>query len=74
MGRFVCLRLIQAAATLVVASFVVFTLGRVTGNPVDTMLPIEASAKDREAFIARMGLDRPILLQYWIYLQGRRAR
>ena len=56
------------------ASFVVFTLGRVTGNPVDTMLPIEASAKDREAFIARMGLDRPILVQYWIYLKDVGAR
>jgi peptide/nickel transport system permease protein len=68
-GKFVGLRLIQGVATLVVASFVVFTLGRVTGNPVDTMLPIEASAKDREAFVLRLGLNRPVAVQYWIYLK-----
>ena len=69
LGRFVCLRLGQAVVTLLVASFVVFALGRVTGNPADTMLPIEATARERQAFIDRMGLNRPIVQQYWIYVQ-----
>jgi peptide/nickel transport system permease protein len=69
MMRFVGLRLVQAAVTLVVASFVVFALGRLTGNPADTLLPVEASARDRQAFIERMGLDRPLMHQYWIYLR-----
>jgi peptide/nickel transport system permease protein len=69
MGKFVCLRLAQAVLTLLVASFVVFVLGRVTGNPADTLLPIEASAQERQAFIERMGLDRSVLHQYWIYLR-----
>jgi peptide/nickel transport system permease protein len=69
MGKFVALRLAQAVLTLLVASFVVFVLGRVTGNPADTLLPIEASAKERQAFIERMGLDRSVLHQYGIYLR-----
>lgn len=69
MGKFVCLRLAQAVLTLLVASVVVFVLGRVTGNPADTMLPIEASSQEREAFIERMGLDRPLWQQYGIYLK-----
>jgi peptide/nickel transport system permease protein len=69
LGRFVLRRLGQAVLTLLVASFLVFALGRVTGNPADTMLPIEATARDREAFINRMGLNRPIVHQYWIYLK-----
>ncbi|MBI4183302.1 MAG: ABC transporter permease [Proteobacteria bacterium] len=69
LGRFVLLRLAQGLITLLVASFVVFAMGRLTGNPADTMLPIEATAADREAFIERMGLDRPVIVQYWVYLK-----
>jgi peptide/nickel transport system permease protein len=67
--RFIATRLAWALVTLLIASFVVFALGRVTGNPADTMLPIEATAADRQIFIERMGLNEPILVQYWIYLQ-----
>jgi len=51
----VIVRLLQALGTLLVASFVVFALGRITGNPADTMLPIEATAAERAAFIERWG-------------------
>lgn len=66
--RFVILRLTHALITLLVASFVIFALGRITGSPADTMLPIESTAAEREAYIDRMGLDRPIVIQYWVYL------
>jgi peptide/nickel transport system permease protein len=69
MLRFVLVRFLQAGLTLIVASFVVFALARMTGNPSDALLPIEASAAEREAFSKRMGLDRSIVHQYWIYLQ-----
>ena len=66
----VIVRLLQALGTLLVASFVVFALGRITGNPADTMLPIEATAAERTAFIERMGFTQPIAIQYWIYLKN----
>jgi peptide/nickel transport system permease protein len=69
MLRFVLVQFLQAGLTLMVASFVVFALARMTGNPSDALLPIEASAAEREAFSKRMGLDRSIVHQYWIYLQ-----
>jgi peptide/nickel transport system permease protein len=68
LARFVMMRFTLGVITLLVTSFVVFGLGRLTGNPADTMLPIEATAAERAAFIDRMGLDRPIIVQYWIYL------
>jgi peptide/nickel transport system permease protein len=55
--------------TLAVASFVVFALARVTGSPADALLPVEASAAERQAFITRMGLDRSLWYQYGIYLR-----
>lgn len=67
--RVICLRLLRAAVTLLVASAVVFGLARLSGSPADVMLPVDANPAEREAFIRRMGLDRPILVQYGIYLK-----
>lgn len=69
LSRFIAVRLAQALVTLLIASFVVFALGRITGNPADTMLPIEATAAERQVFIERMGLNEPVLFQYWVYLR-----
>ena len=69
MLKFFLIRFFQAVVTLVAASFVVFALARATGSPADTMLPMEATPEEREAFIKRMGLDRSIVYQYGIYLQ-----
>ena len=69
LARFIAVRLAQALVTLLIASFVVFALGRITGNPADTMLPIEATAAERQVFIERMGLNEPVLFQYWVYLR-----
>lgn len=69
MIRFILSRLIQAIVALFVASLVIFLLARVTGNPVDLILPIEATAEEREALIEAKGLDRHVLYQYWVYLK-----
>jgi ABC-type dipeptide/oligopeptide/nickel transport system permease component len=69
MIHFVLVRLFQALLTLLAASFLVFALARVTGSPADTMLPMDATPAEREAMIERLGLDLPIMQQYWRYLQ-----
>jgi peptide/nickel transport system permease protein len=61
-------RLGQAALTLLLVSIAVFAIGRMTGNPADLLLSPEASATDRAAFIARLGLDRPLPQQYLSWL------
>ena len=69
MLKFTLVRLFQALLTLLAASFVVFALARVTGSPADTMLPMDATPAEREAMIKRLGLDLPLVQQYWLYLK-----
>ena len=71
MIKFTLVRLFQALLTLLAASFVVFALARVTGSPADTMLPMDATPAEREAMIKRLGLDLPLVQQYWLYLKER---
>jgi peptide/nickel transport system permease protein len=49
-------------------SLVVFTLARFSGNPLDVMLPLEASAEDYERVARYWGLDRPLYTQYGIFI------
>jgi peptide/nickel transport system permease protein len=69
MTRFLLARVVQAAVTLLLVSMIVFALGRVSGNPAYTMLSMDATPEEREEFIRRMGLDRPLAYQYWTYLR-----
>jgi len=57
-------RLWQGVATLFLLSLAVFTLGRMSGNPVDILLPIDANEAQREALVLRLGLDQPLLVQF----------
>ena len=74
MARLILVRLLQALATLLMTSIVVFVLARSSGNPADLVLPQEATPAERTAYIQRMGLDRPLAYQYLVFavaaLQG----
>lgn len=69
MLRLVARRLLQALLTLLVASFLIFMLARLTGNPADLLLPIEATTAERDALLQSLGLDKPVLVQYGIFLE-----
>ena len=64
MQRYVAGRLVQCLVTLLVISLLVFALARLTGNPLDVMLPIDASADLRNEVGRELGLDRPVYVQY----------
>ncbi|MCY4488775.1 MAG: ABC transporter permease, partial [Deltaproteobacteria bacterium] len=64
MQRYIAGRLIQCLVTLLVISLLVFALARLTGNPLDVMLPIDASAEIQEEMSRELGLDQPIYVQY----------
>ena len=49
MKRFIARRLMQGVVLLFMVATIVFFLGRLTGNPVDLMLPEDATAEDRAA-------------------------
>jgi peptide/nickel transport system permease protein len=46
---------------------VVFFVGRLTGNPVDLVLPEEATEEERQAMIETLGLDGPLHEQFLIF-------
>ena len=68
MRRYILRRLMQGLVLLVLVATIVFFLGRLTGNPVDLMLPEDAEEVDRIALIKTLGLDRPLQVQFGIFL------
>lgn len=70
MVNFILRRLGQAVIVLWASASVVFVIMRLSGSPVDLILPPEASAQDRINLTLQMGLDRPILVQYLSFLSG----
>ena len=76
MGRYVLRRLLVAIPSLVIASLIVFSLPRLLpGDVVQLMLEEQAYGKDLDDLRAKLGLDRPIHVQYveWLsqVVQGR---
>jgi peptide/nickel transport system permease protein len=58
----------QALLTMLLLSVIVFGLSRLTGDPVNLMAPMEASPEDIARIKASLGLDKPLLTQYWIFI------
>ncbi len=74
MKRYLAKRLLIAVPSLLIASLIVFTLPRLLpGDAVQLMLAEKAYAKDVDELRAKLGLDRPVSLQYVEWL-GRVAR
>jgi peptide/nickel transport system permease protein len=68
MQRYLLRRVLQSLLAIWVMSLIVFSLARVTGNPLDVMLPLEAGPEDYERVAKHWGLDRPLHEQYVIFL------
>jgi peptide/nickel transport system permease protein len=68
MLRIALSRLLQGMLTLLFTSVIVFVLARTSGNPVDLVMPSEATAAERQAYIVQNGLDRPLPVQYAVFL------
>ena len=71
MGRVVLRRLLAAVPTMLVVATLVFALVHlIPGDPVEMMLGEGAQPADVEALRARLGLDRPLAVQYGSFLAG----
>lgn len=68
MNRLIVVRLVRTVFTLLGVVTLTFFLGRVTGDPVAMMLPQTATVEDYERIRASLGLDRPLPVQYVVYL------
>ena len=74
MRNYVLRRLLVAAPSLLIASLIDFTLPRlIPGDVVQLMLEEKAYGKDLEDLPAKLGLNRPIYVQYvdWLGAVGR---
>ncbi len=62
-------RIVQAIVTLWLLTLVAFVMARLSGNPLDVLLDARATDEDRAAMAQVLGLDRPLPVQYAIYLR-----
>ena len=70
MTQFILRRLLLSIPVLLGIVFVVFAIARLLpGDPCTAELGERATEAQCAAFAARNGLDQPILVQFWIYLQ-----
>jgi peptide/nickel transport system permease protein len=65
---FIIQRFLQAVVVMAVMSVIVFVGVYAIGNPVDIVIPPDATQEIREEAIRRLGLDRPLWEQYWIFV------
>jgi peptide/nickel transport system permease protein len=69
MQRFIAIRVLQSLVAILVMSVIVFGLARLSGNPIDVMLPIEAEKEDYDRLEKYWGLDKPLHTQYAIFIE-----
>jgi peptide/nickel transport system permease protein len=68
MLAFVVRRLFQSIIVMIVVALIAFLLFRFVGDPVNQMVGIETTPEEREALRTRLGLNDPILLQFWRFI------
>jgi peptide/nickel transport system permease protein len=71
MRRYFIRRILLLIPTLFIVSFAVFSMVRVIpGDVVELMVAEQGFAEDREEMREILGLDKPILQQYFIYMKN----
>jgi peptide/nickel transport system permease protein len=68
MPRHILGRAVQSLVCLLVVSFVVFYAARLTGDPTVLLLSEMATNEDAARLRAHLGLDKPVLVQYGLFL------
>ena len=63
-------RVLQSIVVLLCVSFVVFIIMYLSGDPLEMMLPPEATQIQIEELRHHMGLDRPFLAQYGTFMKN----
>ena len=70
MLAFVVRRLLQAVLVMLAVALIAFAMFRFVGDPVNSMLPENATTEDRRALRAQLGLDAPIPTQFQRFVRG----
>jgi len=68
--NFLFKRILQTIPTLFIVAVIVFIITRMLpGNPAAALLGPQASAEDVAAYTKKLGLDEPLLIQFFNYLK-----
>ncbi len=65
---YIARRSAQGLAAVLGALLLIFVAQRLSGDPVALLLPMDASDADFAAMRAQLGLDRPVLVQFVVFL------
>ncbi|MDE0808088.1 MAG: ABC transporter permease [Alphaproteobacteria bacterium] len=68
MSVFIIRRLLQAGLVVVVMSFIVFSGVFMVGDPVEILVSDDADQEERDRMIKSMGLDKPFIVQYGLFV------
>src|SRR5256885_10752766 len=69
MAKFLAGRVAQTLLSMLVVVSIVFVLTRLSGNPINLLLDVNATDRDQQILTHHLGLDRPLLVQYAIYVR-----
>src|SRR5262249_14453450 len=70
MWKYVLGRVFQTLLSMLVVVSIVFVLTRLSGNPIHLLLDVNATERDQQILTHALGLDRPLILQYAIYVRN----
>src|SRR2546425_2828942 len=70
MGRYLIGRALQALLSMLVVISIVFVLTRLSGNPINLLLDVNATERDQEILTRHLGLDKSLPVQYGIYVKN----
>jgi peptide/nickel transport system permease protein len=68
--KYILKRLLQSIICLFGVTVIVFSLSRISGDPVQLMASPESTEEDLEQLRVVLGLDRPLYIQYGTYIWG----
>ncbi len=68
MIAYIARRVGQSFITVLLVTLIIFLIVRLVGDPTHLMLPPEATEADRDLLRHEMGLDKPVIVQYGVYL------
>ena len=70
MGGYAILRGVDGVITIWMVTLLIFLLLRVTGNPIEILVPPDTLPEDRQRLMSFYGLDKPVWQQYLNFVKG----
>jgi peptide/nickel transport system permease protein len=70
MQGYIIRRLFLALVTVLLVSMIVFGISHISGDPLDIIMPEDATQAEWDMMRKQLGLDKPIYMQYLTFITG----